>query len=90
VGRHSGGGHRPRHLTPAQVSRGEAECQVIAAVDVAAEVLGNTRTVCRSCYVHPSVLTAFADGSLRDHWDRARTVGRLDRGERTVLAVLEP
>jgi DNA topoisomerase-1 len=69
-------------------SEREAEKQVLAAIDVAAEVLGNTRAVCRSCYVHPKVIDAFEDGSLQSAWDRARTVGRLDRGERTLLAVI--
>ena len=26
--------------------------------------LGNTPTICRKCYIHPEVLTAFADGRL--------------------------
>ena len=32
--------------------------------DVAAEVLGNTRAVCRSCYVHPVVPDAYRAGDL--------------------------
>jgi DNA topoisomerase-1 len=69
-------------------SKREAETQVRAAIDVAAEVLGNTRTVCRASYVHPAIPEAYEDGSLQERWDRARTAGRLDRGERTLLAVL--
>jgi DNA topoisomerase I len=69
-------------------SKTEADKQIIAAIDVAAEVLGNTRTVCRNCYVHPAVVTSFEDGTLQRHWERARTVGHLDRGERTLLKVL--
>jgi DNA topoisomerase-1 len=66
----------------------EAERQIVAAVDVAAEVLGNTRSVARASYVHPAVFSGFADGSLQQHWQRARESGRLDRGERTVLRLL--
>ena len=66
----------------------EAERQIVAAVDVAAEVLGNTRTVARASYVHPAVFSSYADGSLQQHWQRARDAGRLDRGERTVLRLL--
>jgi DNA topoisomerase-1 len=35
--------------------------ETIAAV---AKRLGNTPTICRKCYIHPEVLTAFADGRL--------------------------
>jgi DNA topoisomerase-1 len=66
----------------------EAERQIVAAVDVAAEVLGNTRSVARTSYIHPAVFSGFADGSLQQHWQRARESGRLDRGERTVLRLL--
>jgi DNA topoisomerase-1 len=66
----------------------EAERQIVAAVDVAAEVLGNTRSVARASYIHPAVFSGFADGSLQQHWQRVREAGRLDRGERTVLRLL--
>jgi DNA topoisomerase-1 len=29
-----------------------------------AGVLGNTRSVCRKCYIHPAVIDAFLDRSL--------------------------
>ena len=50
----------------------EAEKQIVGAIDVAAEVLGNTRTVCRNCYVHPTVLSAYREGELVDRWKAAR------------------
>ncbi len=37
---------------------------VTVAVQVAAERLGNTPTICRQCYVHPAVVAAYTDGSL--------------------------
>jgi DNA topoisomerase-1 len=37
---------------------------VVRAIDAVAAVLGNTRAVCRRCYVHPEVLAAYQDGSL--------------------------
>lgn len=61
----------------------------IAAVDAAAERLGNTRAVARASYVAPVVLEAWADGSLCDVWQRTRTGARLSRVERTVMRVLE-
>jgi DNA topoisomerase-1 len=70
-------------------SQREAEHQIVAAVDVAAEVLGNTRTVCRSCYVHPAVLDAHRAGELHARWRAARETTQLDRAERMVLKILE-
>lgn len=37
---------------------------LVAAVDTAAEELGNTRAVCRSHYIHPGIITAFTSGEL--------------------------
>ena len=67
----------------------EADAQVLAAIDVAACVLGNTRAVCRSSYVHPAVLDAHASGVLLDAWQRSRATERASRSERTVLSVLQ-
>jgi DNA topoisomerase-1 len=75
-------------ISRAPESPKEAERQIVAAIDVAAEVLGNTRTVARASYIHPAVFSGFADGTLQQHWQRARDAGRLDRGERTVLRLL--
>ena len=75
-------------LGPASTEK-EAEANIIAAVDAAAEALGNTRAVCRSCYVHPQVTEAYKDGFLHEAWRSARSSGALRRGERAVLKVLE-
>ena len=67
----------------------EADRKVVAAIDAAAERLGNTRAVCRSCYVHPRIPEAYVEGSLAEAWRTARTAPRLSRSEKAVLAVLE-
>lgn len=67
----------------------EAERNVLEAVDAAAARLNNTRTVCRSCYVHPAVPDAYRTGELFDAWKVARSGHGLDRGERTVLGLLK-
>jgi DNA topoisomerase I len=36
-----------------------------AALETVAARLGNTLAICRKCYVHPEVLNAFLDGTLR-------------------------
>ena len=70
-------------------SERQAEQAVLSAYDVAAQVLGNTRAVCRSCYVHPQVTDAYREGQLQEAWRASRASGAMRRGERTVLKVLE-
>lgn len=49
---------------------GEAENQAQAkkkmgqAIEIAAEHLGNTKTICRKCYVHPAIVDAYLEGTL--------------------------
>jgi DNA topoisomerase-1 len=38
--------------------------KVVEAVDAVSQVLGNTRAVCRKCYVHPVIIDAYLDGTL--------------------------
>ncbi len=66
----------------------EADARVLAAIDVAACVLGNTRAVCRSSYVHPAILDAHPSGALAEAWKRSRATERATRAERAVLSVL--
>lgn len=40
----------------------EAQRNIVGAIDAVAAQLGNTRAVCRRCYVHPAVLDAYAGG----------------------------
>jgi DNA topoisomerase-1 len=74
---------------PAGTTRAR-EQQRLAAIDHAAEMLGNTRAVCRACYVHPAVLDAHEEGTLEDHWRRARETTWYRRGERAALSLLAP
>jgi DNA topoisomerase I len=67
---------------------------VAQAIERVAKQLGNTRAVCRRCYVHPAVLEHYLDGATLDVL-RARTAalmvkgGRhLSREETAVLALL--
>jgi DNA topoisomerase-1 len=66
---------------------------VLRAVETVAKHLGNTRTVCRRCYVHPAVIDAYLDGSLAAAMEqrvRQRLGGRrAPRLETAVLALLE-
>jgi DNA topoisomerase-1 len=61
--------------------------------DVLAQVarkLGNTVAICRKCYVHPGVVTAFSEGRLSlDYARRSRAKINLSSLERAVLSFLE-
>jgi DNA topoisomerase-1 len=73
---------------PCPEAERERTSAFLAAVDTAAERLGNTRAVCRSSYVHPAVEVAHAEGRLHDAWRRSRRTRRLTRSERATLRVL--
>ncbi|MEP6857903.1 MAG: DNA topoisomerase IB [Gemmatimonadales bacterium] len=52
-----------RKMGSAETKR-EAEKNIVAAVDVTAKRLGNTRSVCRKYYIHPALLEAYLEGSV--------------------------
>ena len=45
-------------------SQARRKKNVIEAVDAVAKKLGNTRSVCRKCYIHPAILHSYLDGSF--------------------------
>jgi len=44
-------------------SNADAKRKVVAAIKSVAKRLGNTRSVCRKCYIHPAILDAYMDGA---------------------------
>jgi DNA topoisomerase-1 len=78
-------------------SRREADRNIIRAIDLVAERLGNTRAVCRKYYVHPALLNAYLAGrtvalpSLEPQPKRRGGAGAaaLRRDEVTVLQFLQ-
>jgi DNA topoisomerase-1 len=68
---------------------------IVQAVERVAKRLGNTKAVCRRCYVHPAVFDSYLDGVTIDVVaSRARRMmsngsGRLSRIEAAVLALLQ-
>ena len=70
-----------------------ARKRVTEAVERVAARLGNTRTVCRKCYIHPAILDAYLEGDLARTL-RSRAADELDRDDLTedeerVLRFLE-
>jgi DNA topoisomerase-1 len=45
-------------------SKAQAKKNIAAAAESVARKLGNTRAVCRKCYVHPAVFEGYLDGTL--------------------------
>jgi DNA topoisomerase-1 len=45
-------------------SQARAKKNVVQAVEEVAKRLGNTPSVCRKCYIHPTILDGYLDGSL--------------------------
>ena len=74
-------------------SNAEAKRNVLAAVEMVARRLGNTKAVCRKCYIHPAVFDAYMDGSMLETIAQrarkvSRAVDRLTAGEAAVLRLL--
>jgi DNA topoisomerase-1 len=45
-------------------SQAQAKRNVVHAIKIVAQQLGNTPTVCRQCYVHPAILESYLDGTM--------------------------
>jgi DNA topoisomerase I len=66
---------------------------ILQAIEAVATRLGNTKAVCRKCYIHPAVIDAYSDGSLLQILTRrakkaTRSVHDLTPEEAAVLALL--
>ena len=80
---------------PDYESRAQAKREVVQAIESVAKRLGNTKAVCRKCYIHPAVIDAFLDGSLRHSLQiqtgrgNAEPVAELRPEEVAILAFLQ-
>src|SRR2546423_4257868 len=77
------------------ISKREAERNIVAAVDMTAKRLGNTRSVCRKYYIHPALIEAYLEGSMlpplpERTWSKRKSTGpTLRQHEMDVLAFLK-
>lgn len=75
-------------------SAAEAKRNVVYAIETVARRLGNTRTICQKCYVHPSLINTYLDGRMSRMLNAAstangrRSLPRLHRQETKVLEFL--
>jgi DNA topoisomerase-1 len=74
-------------------SQTESKRNIVKAVESVAKKLGNTKAVCRKCYIHPAIFDAYVDGSMTkivlQRARKARAAHALDEGELRVLALLQ-
>ncbi|PLS81355.1 DNA topoisomerase I [Candidatus Saccharibacteria bacterium] len=80
------------HLIANQYTDKKTNKVMIEAVDAAAGVLGNTRSVAKSSYVHPHILEAYAAENFSSLYDQVKTVRKkqgLDKRETELLHFLE-
>ena len=74
-------------------SETQAKKNIVGAIERVAAKLGNTKAVCRKCYIHPAVLEAYMERTMiKQMAQRARRVARtgaLNESEAAVLALLQ-
>ena len=74
-------------------SNSEAKRNVVKAIESVAKRLGNTKAVCRKCYIHPAILDAYMDGAtIQTIESRARLAKNstaLNTEEAAVVGVIE-
>ena len=73
-------------------TKAAAKRNITRAIERVAERLGNTKAVCRKCYIHPAVIDAYMDRSLvatlkqRTEAELRASLARLPAEEAAVLA----
>jgi DNA topoisomerase-1 len=74
-------------------SNAEAKRRVVAAVELVAKQLGNTKAVCRKCYIHPAILEAYQNGMTMSAASRRRLhssrCSGLSADEEAVVQLIE-
>jgi DNA topoisomerase I len=76
-------------------STAHAKRNIVRAIEAVAKCLGNTKSVCRKCYIHPAVIDSYLDRTLietlrqRVKKEMQRPVTELGPEEAAVIALLE-
>ena len=76
-------------------SQAQAKKNIVRAVESVAKRLGNTKAVCRKCYIHPAILDSYLDGSLIKSLEKrasaklAKEIKSLKPEEAMVLTILQ-
>lgn len=76
-------------------TQAQAKKNVVQAIEAVAQMLGNTASVCRKCYVHPAVLESYLEGTVievlreRTHEKLEHDLDGLRPEEAAVLSMLQ-
>ena len=75
-------------------SQARAKKNIVRAVEEVAKKLGNTKAVCRKCYIHPAIFDAYLDGTISKAVAQraaraAKSIGRVTAAEAAVLGLLQ-
>jgi DNA topoisomerase I len=76
-------------------SKTQAKRNVINAVESVAKRLGNTRSVCQKCYIHPAIVNSYVDGTFVQRFSQtvpsqvAGSLGALMPEEAAVMTILK-
>jgi DNA topoisomerase-1 len=75
-------------------SAARAKKNIVRAVEEVARKLGNTKAVCRKCYIHPAIFDAYLDGTMAKTVAQraaraAKSIGRMTAAEAAVLGLLQ-
>ncbi|MDB5186514.1 MAG: topoisomerase [Candidatus Saccharibacteria bacterium] len=80
------------HLIENQDSDKKPEKLIVEAIDAAADILGNTRAVAKSSYVHPHILSTYGSKDFKRYYEEAtkqRKIVALDKRESELLFFLQ-
>ncbi|MGN6640429.1 MAG: DNA topoisomerase IB [Mucilaginibacter sp.] len=72
----------------------ECKRKIVSVLDEVAVNLGNTRTVCKKYYVHPTVIKSYEEGTIFKYIskldeDKEANIAELNKAEKVLLELLE-
>jgi DNA topoisomerase-1 len=76
-------------LADAPFSDSESKSEIVKAVDSVSLTLGNTRAICRKCYIHPGIFESFSAGRLKELLGPSRRAAGLSKEESQLKAFLK-
>ena len=59
----------------------EAKKKLVQAIEAVAGVLGNTKSVCRKCYIHPAIIESYLDRSLLETLEQRADAALAEPGD---------
>ena len=76
-------------------TKAQAKKNLLRAIENVAQRLGNTPAICRKCYIHPTIINSYLDGTFLDTFKKraelepASRVTALKPAEAAILTFLQ-